>query len=154
MRILILASLLFLSACAVPMTKEQRYAVLSEVNTQVNAQIKYKKEKKDVWHTYDEVMKTNTGDCEEYAIVKCVILTDKFNTDRNLAILVAKSLKKKSAHAVLLVDDYYVLDNQSKSVYPIDNFLEEWEPKLSLRHCAVEEIKSIKGTAVKGSVSK
>lgn len=154
MKFFVLISLLFLGACAVPMTKEERFAVLSKVNMQVNKEIRYKSEKKDVWHTYEEVMKTHTGDCEEYAIVKCAILTKKFNTDRDLLIIVAESLKKRLAHAVLLVDQNYVLDNQSKKIYPYEDFVKDWEPKLALTHCATVEIKTVKGTAAKGSVSK
>ena len=154
MRFLILLSLLFLGACAAPMTKEERFALLTEINTQVNKEIKYRSEKKDVWHTYEEVMKTHKGDCEEFAIVKCTILTEKFHSDRDLEIIVAKSLKKSQAHAVLLVDGEYVLDNRSKNVYYFNEFAQEWEPTLALKHCAAEEIKTVKGTAAKGSVSK
>ena len=150
MRFFVLISLLFLGACAAPMNKEQRFALLSKINTRVNSEITYTPETKDVWHTYEEVMKTHTGDCEEYAIVKCTLLQSQIS-DRDMKIVVATSLQKRPAHAVLLVDDYYVLDNNRKRPYPVDVFLKKWKPEFALNHCAAEEIKSIKGTAAGGS---
>lgn len=145
-KFLTLVSVLFLGACAVQMSPQERHKFLSEVNTKVNSEIKYVHEKTDVWHTYDEVKSSGKGDCEEYAIVKCVLVEKRISDPK---ILVALHRKNKSAHAVLMVDDY-ILDNNSKKLYSVDDFTEKWDVKLALGECAAYEIEHYKGTSVRG----
>ena len=84
---------------------------IQAVNTKVNA-YKYQPEPagQDVWKSPAQFYADGGGDCEDSAIAKMSLLPDH---DTKLVVGV---LKSGQAHAVLLVDGVYVLDNRFNAI--------------------------------------
>lgn len=114
-------------------------AVLSEVNADVNRAIAYetdlKQYRKIEWWVVNPV--SGRGDCEDYALTKRAALLARGIAESRMVIWSVK-LDYGAGHAVLVVDDELVLDNnyprvehkgQLKAVYTA------WAPvNLSKRH--------------------
>lgn len=74
--------------------------------------------KADYWATPAEFLK-NSGDCEDYSIVKYFTLKELGYDSNKMRIVVLMETIRNIAHAVLVVymdDDAYVLDNLSNNV--------------------------------------
>lgn len=77
------------------------------VNKAVNFAIRYQDDPADVWQTPNDTMKSGTGDCEDYAILKYAALK---SLGVDVQIVVGWVPQKKSYHAVAVVNGA-VLDN-------------------------------------------
>jgi len=95
------------------------FDLIKTVNTFVN-KIEYQTDptiwrNDDFWATPEEFYK-KTGDCEDYAITKYMILKDLGVDPNNMRIVVVKDLNLKEYHALLAIytDDGHILilDNQ------------------------------------------
>lgn len=89
--------------------------VLELVNVDVNTRIVYEADapNRDFWQPAAITEKLGTGDCEDYAILKSSLLPSAYSW--NILLVYDETLKQQ--HAVLLVDDKYVLDNNYLQVY-------------------------------------
>jgi predicted transglutaminase-like cysteine proteinase len=96
------------------------YALLSAVNTNINQLIRYRNDerawgKADHWATPVEAL-TGFGDCEDFAILKYVTLSELGFGEDQLKIVVVKDQKRGIGHAVLAVrsgTQIDILDNLS-----------------------------------------
>ncbi len=104
---------------------------LFNVNRWVNRRLTYKPDggpNRDYWQTPDESLNFNTGDCEDYAILKrAILLTDGGFEDDQLQLLVVKDLLlsrigRPVHHAVLLVDWEHCLDIHMDKVAKIEDY--------------------------------
>lgn len=94
---------------------------LRSVNTFVNTSLSYKADTpgNDYWQSPTESYKLKTGDCEDYAVYKYWILNKHYGYSlTRLAIAILYDKKKAEHHAVLVVDNRYVLDNMSLRITP------------------------------------
>lgn len=83
--------------------------------------------KEDYWQTPFQFSR-NGGDCEDYAIAKYFTLKELGIDTSRMKILIGET--KKGVHAVLMIDDSIILDNDNKSITAVDNY--DMIPKCSL----------------------
>lgn len=75
--------------------------------------------KEDYWTTPREFI-LNSGDCEDYAIVKYFALRALGVSDTNMAVVIVDDLTNYITHAVLVASDgrdFYTLDNATNLIY-------------------------------------
>lgn len=96
---------------------ETTNAQLSKVNRAINS-YNYIPEPRgeDYWKRPFEFYSDNGGDCEDFAVAKYDLLKYKYD----VSILIGYLKPEGTTHAVLLVDDYYVLDNNHDDIYTVD----------------------------------
>ncbi len=113
----IIALVLMLTGCA----GTPDHSVLSGINSRVNA-YKYIPDEGDVWSTPEQFYSRGGGDCEDFSIAKYHEVK-KAMPDSKLEIAVVYDRQVKLYHAVLVVNNKWVLDNQQKKVYAISSYL-------------------------------
>jgi len=79
--------------------------------------------KLDYWATPIELLETNGGDCEDYAIAKYFTLRELGIPDNKMRITYVKALRLNQAHMVLAYyqhpeDDPLILDNLINAILP------------------------------------
>ena len=70
----------------------------------------------DVWLTASETLRRGRGDCEDYAIAKMQLLREAGIAERDMYLVIAKDLVRRSDHAILVVragQRMLMLDNGS-----------------------------------------
>jgi predicted transglutaminase-like cysteine proteinase len=70
----------------------------------------------DVWLTASETLRRGRGDCEDYAIAKMQLLREAGIAQRDMYLVIAKDLVRRSDHAILVVragQRMLMLDNGS-----------------------------------------
>jgi len=70
----------------------------------------------DVWLTASETLRRGRGDCEDYAIAKMQLLREAGIAQRDMYLVIAKDLVRRSDHAILVVragERMLMLDNGS-----------------------------------------
>jgi predicted transglutaminase-like cysteine proteinase len=70
----------------------------------------------DVWLTASETLRRRRGDCEDYAIAKMQLLREAGIAERDMYLVIAKDLVRRSDHAILVVragQRMLMLDNGS-----------------------------------------
>ena len=70
----------------------------------------------DVWLTASETLRRRRGDCEDFAIAKMQLLREAGIAERDMYLVIAKDLVRRSDHAILVVragDRMLMLDNGS-----------------------------------------
>jgi len=70
----------------------------------------------DVWLTASETLRRRRGDCEDYAIAKMQLLREAGIAERDMYLVIAKDLVRRSDHAMLVVragERMLMLDNGS-----------------------------------------
>ena len=120
--------LLLLTACTPDM------ATLTLVNNEVNS-YKYTSERKNVWKTPEQFYKDKGGDCEDFAIAKCASLKER---GIRSVVVVGYDKITYEQHAVLVVGDY-VLDNNKKDVYAIEDFETKYFILAQIKNCMGEQ---------------
>lgn len=93
---------------------------LHGINHCIN-QYPYRPEQKDDWKSPQRFFKEG-GDCEDFAIAKYHALKDRFPP---CYVMVVRRLKFNDDHAVLLVENKFVLDNLTSKVRTLEYFLRE-----------------------------
>jgi predicted transglutaminase-like cysteine proteinase len=89
------------------------------INRFVNARIAFVDDEQqfgraDVWQSAGESLRRGRGDCEDYALAKRALLRSAGLSERDLYLVIAKDLVRRSDHAVLAVASggrILVLDN-------------------------------------------
>lgn len=81
---------------------------IDAVNRYVNSRVTFTDDIRqygtaDLWSTAGETLRRGRGDCEDYAIAKLQMLRHAGFADRDLYLVVAKDLLRRSDHAVLVV---------------------------------------------------
>ena len=99
-----LTAIVFLSGCS---------GNLQSINNKVNS-YQYISENEDYWKTSKEFYSDGGGDCEDFAIAKYDLIDHK-----EKLILVVYDKPLKQYHAVLLVNNTWILDNQYKTIYKL-----------------------------------
>lgn len=87
----------------------------------------------DYWATPDEFIK-NSGDCEDYAIVKFYALKQLGVNPNSMRLVILKDTIRNLDHAVLAVyigEDVYILDNVTQMVLTHENY-RHYRPYYSL----------------------
>ena len=112
---LLLLAALAISACS---TAPQG---LRQINRDINS-YRYIADKagNDHWAQPAEFYSRGGGDCEDFAIAKYYAVKAQ-NNHADLNILLVRDVKKELYHAVLLVNNTWVLDNQISYVYRFDS---------------------------------
>jgi predicted transglutaminase-like cysteine proteinase len=99
------------------------------VNRYVNRRVQFADDsrqygKADLWSAASETLRRGRGDCEDYAIAKLQMLRAAGIADRDLYLVVAKDLVRRSDHALLVVragGRMLVLDNGTDTILNADN---------------------------------
>ena len=99
------------------------------VNRYVNRRVQFVDDsrqygKADLWSAASETLRRGRGDCEDYAIAKLQMLRAAGIADRDLYLVVAKDLVRRSDHALLVVragGRMLVLDNGTDTILNADN---------------------------------
>lgn len=94
---------------------------LEDVNEYINS-FEYQGEDGDHWKTPDEFFRDNGGDCEDFAIAKYYALHNAYD----VGILVMRR-PRSVAHAVLLVNRQWILDNNTNDIVTYDTIRKKWE---------------------------
>lgn len=104
------------------MRSDNRMTEIQSINTYANHALRYGDDI-DVWKVDDywaspgESLAKGFGDCEDYAILKYYSLLQLGFDKDDLKLLVA--VDKTELHTVLIVDDKYLLDNETDEVKQI-----------------------------------
>ena len=99
------------------------------VNRYVNQRVEFVDDSRqygraDLWSAASETLRRGRGDCEDYAIAKLQMLRAAGIADRDLYLVVAKDLVRRSDHALLVVragGRMLVLDNGTDTILNADN---------------------------------
>lgn len=83
-----------------------------DVNEYVNS-FKYISEKEDYWKSPEEFYADGGGDCEDFSIAKYHLLKDKYDVVLLLGVVKSSGIY----HAVLMVDNKWILENGRNYVY-------------------------------------
>ncbi|WP_193367594.1 transglutaminase-like cysteine peptidase [Pelagibius marinus] len=112
--------------CRVPSTK-LREAELVQVQREVNGKVRFQREAEDLWQPA-----SLTGDCEDFAIRKLIILTREFGWPRGALTLATCTAETGQGHAVLLAHTErgaYALDNRRGPVLPWRALPYDWRAR-------------------------
>lgn len=93
-------------------------ATLAQVNQWVFKNITYKPDVDDYWSTAEQTLKSRYGDCEDIAILKRAILQQNGYQDDQLVFLIVNDIIVHQLHALLLVDNRFILDSRTYHVLP------------------------------------
>jgi len=99
------------------------------VNRYVNHRVQFVDDSRqygraDLWSAASDTLRRGRGDCEDYAIAKLQMLRSAGFSDRDLYLVVAKDLVRRSDHALLVVragGRMLVLDNGTDTILNADN---------------------------------
>ena len=99
------------------------------VNRYVNQRVQFVDDsrqygREDLWSAASDTLRRGRGDCEDYAIAKLQMLRAAGFADRDLYLVVAKDLVRRSDHAVLVVragGRMLVLDNGTDAILNADD---------------------------------
>ena len=87
----------------------------------------------DVWLTASETLRRRRGDCEDYAIAKMQLLREAGIAERDMYLVIAKDLVRRSDHAILVVragQRMLMLDNGSDDLLDSDS-VADYRPVLT-----------------------
>jgi predicted transglutaminase-like cysteine proteinase len=112
---------------------------LNDINATVNGSIRYSRDADtyqttDNWAKPSETLKRQTGDCEDFAILKMAALYASGVSLEDMAIVVLYDQKRRFYHAVLSVtagEKYFILDNMRNAVLT-DDQLTDYVPLYSI----------------------
>ncbi|MBA3511974.1 transglutaminase-like cysteine peptidase [Sphingomonas sp.] len=98
------------------------------VNRYVNQRVQFIDDsrqygREDLWSAANDTLRRGRGDCEDYAIAKLQMLRAAGFSDRDLYLVVAKDLVRRSDHALLVVragGRMLVLDNGTDAILDAD----------------------------------
>lgn len=104
-------------------------ARVEAVNRYVNHRVQFVDDSRqygrdDLWSAASETLRRGRGDCEDYAIAKLQMLRAAGFSDRDLYLVVAKDLVRRSDHALLVVragGRMLVLDNGTDVILNADD---------------------------------
>ncbi|HUE78952.1 MAG TPA: transglutaminase-like cysteine peptidase [Sphingomicrobium sp.] len=104
-------------------------ARVEAVNRYVNARVQFVDDsrqyrREDFWSAASDTLRRGRGDCEDYAIAKLQMLRAAGFSDRDLYLVVAKDLVRRSDHALLVVraaGRMLVLDNGTDVILDADD---------------------------------
>lgn len=95
---------------------------LRDVNEYINS-FEYQGEDDDTWKSPVQFYADGGGDCEDFAIAKYYALQNAYD----VGILVMRR-PFSAAHAVLLVNRQWILDNQTDDIVTYAEIARKWEP--------------------------
>jgi len=107
------------AAYAMALRGDGELARVEAVNSYVNRHVRFVDDarqygREDFWSAASETLRRGRGDCEDYAIAKLQMLRAAGFADRDLYLVIAKDLVRRSDHALLVVradGRLLVLDN-------------------------------------------
>lgn len=109
---------LFMTGCMTTIDK----SVLSSINNHVNNSFEYTSDTQDQWKQPKQFYNDGGGDCEDFSIAKYFLVKEKY-PNAKLEIMLLHDKITGMDHAVLLVNDYLVLDNQIEFIAEIHSLL-------------------------------
>src|SRR5688500_10350503 len=117
------------AAYAASLSGSSDSAKAEAVNRYVNRRVQFVDDSRqygraDLWSAASETLRRGRGDCEDYAIAKLHMLRAAGIADRDLYLVVAKDLVRRSDHALLVVragGRMLVLDNGTDTILNADN---------------------------------
>ena len=94
--------------------------LLKDVNNYYNWHLKYAPDQKDYWQSPAETIKRNSGDCEDFAIIKWQALLNSGIPENDMYFMIGFKEGGNVAHAILVVylngkPNY--LDNESPIIW-------------------------------------
>lgn len=106
---------------------EEGRARLGVVNRAVNLAIRPVADERqagvdDDWAAASRSLRTGAGDCEDYALVKLLVLRELGFADADLRLAIVRDETRRSDHAVVAVrlgDEWLVLDNRGFALVPL-----------------------------------
>lgn len=107
---------LILTTCACT-TSPPAPQYLKNINNEINSYV-YIKDKTDHWASPKEFYAKGGGDCEDFAIAKAA-LVKQYLPSAQVDVALVRDVKTGEDHAVLLVDNMWILDNKIKSIYKL-----------------------------------
>ena len=136
---LLIVLMLFLSGCSMDVPSD-----VAQANDSVN-RYRYMSEKDDIWKTPEQFYGDGGGDCEDFAIAKCELLRN----NHDVQLLIAVNTSSGIAHAVLMVDEKFILDNVRKDVYSLGEFHDKHLPLFMIEDCGTDAINTVKGSGAR-----
>ncbi len=117
------------AAYAASLRDRDALAQVEAVNRYVNARVQFVDDsrqyhREDFWSAASDTLRRGRGDCEDYAIAKLQMLRAAGFSDRDLYLVVARDLVRRSDHALLVVragGRMLVLDNGTDAILDADN---------------------------------
>ena len=122
-------SLLVLASCNSRDLSAAKPKGLTEVNSKVNSYTYLSDQDQfgipDYWQVPLKFLyTTKQGDCEDYAIAKAFLLDNlNYVEAENIELVVTRSKLGLPNHMVVLINGYWVLDNNYEDVYPLHKLL-------------------------------
>ncbi|MEO8547613.1 MAG: transglutaminase-like cysteine peptidase [Sphingomicrobium sp.] len=113
-------------------------ARVEAVNRYVNGRVQFVDDfrqygRADFWAAANDTLRRGRGDCEDYAIAKLQMLRAAGVADRDLYLVIAKDLVRRSDHALLVVRTggrMLVLDNGTDRILDADD-ISDYRPVLT-----------------------
>lgn len=108
------------------------------VNRYVNGRVQFVDDTRqygrpDLWASASDTLRRGRGDCEDYAIAKLQMLRAAGLADRDMYLVIAKDLVRRSDHALLVVRSgghMLVLDNGTNRILDADD-ISDYRPVLT-----------------------
>lgn len=94
---------------------------IARINTDVNNKLTYKSDAGDYWQTPKETQLLNTGDCEDFAVLKWSKLIDSGIDERSIYFVLVNMNGEFNNHLMLSIDNaYYDLTSWNRWFYDGD----------------------------------
>jgi predicted transglutaminase-like cysteine proteinase len=140
------AALRFLSIVELGRKGEGR-ARLGWINRAVNMSIKPASDWSqygyaDFWASPLQTLGSGAGDCEDYAIVKYVVLRELGIADDDLRLVIVQDDQRQTGHAIVAVryeQQWLVLDNRTMAILNAED-VRHYRPVIALDHQGVRKI--------------
>jgi predicted transglutaminase-like cysteine proteinase len=104
--------------CGVP---QLRSVGVAQINQWVFQNIAYRPDVVDQWAPAQQTLSQRYGDCEDQEILKRALLIDRGYTDDQLNMIIVNDIIARQQHALLLVQDRFILDSRTYHVLLQEN---------------------------------
>ncbi len=126
------------AAYAASLRGQGELARVEAVNRYVNGRVQFVDDlrqygRADLWAAASDTLRRGRGDCEDYAIAKLQMLRAAGVLDRDMYLVIAKDLVRRSDHALLVVrsgGQMLVLDNGTNRILDADD-ISDYRPVLT-----------------------
>lgn len=126
------------AAYAASLRGQGELARVEAVNRYVNDRVQFVDDSRqygraDLWAAASDTLRRGRGDCEDYAIAKLQMLRAAGVSDRDMYLVIAKDLVRRTDHALLVVrsgGQMLVLDNGTNRIMDADE-ISDYRPVLT-----------------------
>lgn len=95
-----------------------------QILTWVRENITYTRDVGDNWQTPNETLVRKAGDCEDFCILMRALLINAGFDSSKIWMMIGNDLIAKEAHAVLVFEDKFVLDQRCSKVLLLEMYMD------------------------------